>query len=102
MKVALIVDSYKQKTGGPSVILKETRDALIKKNINVKIISNDFYKNKGKKLLRLNINKFDICHLYGGWTYFHIQSFLLALNLKKKIIIHPLGYYEPWSLNQKK
>jgi glycosyltransferase involved in cell wall biosynthesis len=26
----------------------------------------------------------------------------LASKLKKKIIIHPLGYYEPWSLEQKK
>ena len=102
MKIALIVDSYKAKTGGPSIILKETRDALISKGLNIKIISYDNYKSNRKLLFKKIINKYDICHLYGGWTYFHIKSFLTALGLKKKIIIHPLGYYEPWSLSQKK
>lgn len=102
MKIALIVDSYKAKTGGPSIILKETRDALISKGLNIKIISYDNYKSNRKLLFKKIINKYDICHLYGGWTYFHIKSFLTALGLKKKIIIHPFGYYEPWSLSQKK
>ncbi len=102
MKIALIVDSYKAKTGGPSIILKETRDALISKGLNIKIISYDNYKSNRKLLFKKIINKYDICHLYGGWTYFHVKSFLTALGLQKKIIIHPFGYYEPWSLSQKK
>jgi glycosyltransferase involved in cell wall biosynthesis len=102
MKIAMIVDSYKAKTGGPSIILKETRDALISKGLNIKIISYDNYKSNRKLLFKKIINKYDICHIYGGWTYFHVKSFLTALALKKKIIIHPFGYYEPWSLSQKK
>lgn len=101
MKVALIVDSYKSWTGGPSEILKETKKALQKKGIKVSIISKDILKKK-KFYLRNELKKFDICHLYGGWTFFHIKTYLVALSLKKKIIIHPLGFYEPWSLTQKK
>lgn len=101
MKIALIVDSYKSWTGGPSEILKETRQAIKKKGFKVAIISKDNLKNKNFKLIN-QINKFDICHLYGGWTLFHVQTYLIALALKKKIVIHPLGFYEPWSLRQKK
>jgi glycosyltransferase involved in cell wall biosynthesis len=101
MKIALIADSIKSKTGGPSVILKETKIALQKKGIDVKIISNDDLK-KTKVSLNNSMNGIDICHLYGGWTYFHVKCFFTARNLKKKIIIHPLGYYEPWSLKEKK
>lgn len=103
MRVALIVDSLKAKTGGPSVILKETKTALERKGLNVKIISNDGLINSIKRESALKIiRQSDICHIYGGWNYFHIKIFLLAFNFKKKIIIHPLGYYEPWALSQKK
>jgi glycosyltransferase involved in cell wall biosynthesis len=103
MRVALIVDSLKAKTGGPSVIVKEAKAALERTGLNIKIISNDSLINSLKKKSALKIiGQSDICHIYGGWTYFHIKIFLLAFNLKKKIIIHPLGFYEPWSLNQKK
>ena len=27
---------------------------------------------------------------------------MLALKLDKKIIVHPMGFYEPWSFSQKK
>lgn len=101
MKVALIVDSYRPETGGPSEILKETKYALKKKNIKISIITNDQFKKK-IYLLKKKIENFDICHIYGGWTLFHIKTFLIAYSLKKKIIIHPLGFFEPWSLNQKK
>jgi hypothetical protein len=101
MKIALIVDTYESWTGGPSVILKETKQALQKKGINISIISKDHIKKKFF-LLKSKIEKFDICHLYGGWTAFHVKTFLIALSLKKKIIRHPLGFYEPWSLNQNK
>ena len=101
MKIALIVDSYKPETGGPSEILKETKYALKKKNIKISIITNDQFKKKFF-LLKKKIEKFDICHLYGGWTLFHVKTFIIAYLLKKKIIMHPLGFFEPWSLNQKR
>ena len=97
--IALITDIYNPSIGGPYTIIKETQKALSKRNFNVQIISVSNLKNK--KLENV-IKKYDICHLYGGWTYFHIKSFLVASKLKKKIIIHPLGYFEPWSLSQKK
>ncbi len=54
-----------------------------------------------EKKLETILKKYDICHFYGGWTYFHVKSFLLASKLKKKIIIHNADF-EPWSLSQKK
>ena len=44
----------------------------------------------------------DFVHIFGGWTVFYIKLNLLAIKLKKKIIIHPMGFYEPWSLSQKR
>jgi glycosyltransferase involved in cell wall biosynthesis len=101
IKVAIIVDKFSPATGGPYFILKQTINSL-KKIINIKLIFNDSLKFKKNSKLSEIIKKFDLIHLYGGWTYFHIKVALLAFKLKKKLIIHPLGYYEPWSLNQKK
>jgi len=97
--IALMTDIYNPSIGGPYTIIKETQKALLKRNFNVKIISISTLKNKKLETI---LKKYDICHFYGGWTYFHIKSFLVASKLKKKIIIHPLGYFEPWSLSQKK
>ena len=77
MKIALIADSYRPETGGPSEILKETKSALKKKNIKISIFTNDEFKKKNY-LLKKKIEKFDICHLYGVWTFFHIKTFLIA------------------------
>jgi glycosyltransferase involved in cell wall biosynthesis len=101
MKVALITDSFNPKIGGPFTVIKTTQKVLSKKKINIEIISK--LKTISNKYFNLTsfIKKFDICHFYGGWTYFHIKCFLIAFKLKKKIIIDPIGYYEPWSLTQK-
>jgi glycosyltransferase involved in cell wall biosynthesis len=100
MKVAILVDKFYPEIGGPYFILKQTVNS-IKKIIKIKLIFND--NGKSKKKLNLNniLKKFDLIHVYGGWTYFHIKATYVAMKLKKKIIIHPLGYYEPWSLKQK-
>ena len=101
IKIAVIVDQFSPVTGGPYFILKQTVNSL-KKIINIKLIFNESKKLKKKnKKLNETLKKFDLIHLYGGWTYFHIKVALLAFKLKKKLIIHPLGYFEPWSLNQK-
>jgi glycosyltransferase involved in cell wall biosynthesis len=98
--VGIFVDKFCPKIGGPYFIIKETISAL-KNIIKVKL----FYYNDGKFNKTKNLNnilkKIDICHFYGGWTFFHIKTIYTALKLKKKIVIHPLGYYEPWSLKQK-
>jgi glycosyltransferase involved in cell wall biosynthesis len=101
IKIAIIVDKFSPAIGGPYFILKQTINSL-KKIINIKLIFNDTLKSKKNLKLSGIIKNFDLIHLYGGWTYFHIKVALLAFKLKKKVIIHPLGYYEPWSLNQKK
>jgi glycosyltransferase involved in cell wall biosynthesis len=101
MKIAIVVDKFYPGIGGPYFILKQTINSL-KKIIKIKLI---FNKNKEfKRKLDLNkiFKKVDLLHIYGGWTYFHIKASYIAMKLKKKIIIHPLGYYEPWSLKQKK
>jgi len=100
MRIGFIIERYDPSMGGPYTIIKETIKALKKnKNINIKLI----YKNKVKKNSLFTIIKnLDICHIYGGWPYFYLKSVLIALILKKKIIIQPLGIYEPWSLSQKK
>jgi glycosyltransferase involved in cell wall biosynthesis len=102
MNVALITDNFHPKIGGPFTVMKTMQKALSEKKINVKIISK--LKTNSKKHFNLTsfINKFDICHFFGGWTYFHIKCFLIAFKLKKKIVIDPIGYYEPWSFTQKK
>jgi glycosyltransferase involved in cell wall biosynthesis len=101
IRVGIFVDKFCPEIGGPFFILNQTIKAL-KKIIKVKL----FYYDNGCIKKNLNIKnilkKIDICHYYGGWTYFHVKVMHLASKLKKKIIIHPLGYYEPWSLEQKK
>lgn len=101
MKVALITDSFDPKIGGPFTVIKTTQKVLSKKKINIEIVSK--LKTISNKYFNLTsfIKKFDICHFYGGWTYFHVKCFLIAFKLKKKIIIDPIGYYEPWSFTQK-
>ena len=98
MKVGVIIDRYSQEIGGPYFIIKNQIDSL-KKKINIKVIFNN-----GKRNINLNniIKKLDICHFYGGWTYFYLKASLISIRLKKKIITNPLGFYEPWSLNQKR
>jgi glycosyltransferase involved in cell wall biosynthesis len=102
MNIALITDNFDPKVGGPFTVIKAIKKVLSQNKLNVKI----FFKkqNKSNRYLDLKkkIEKFDICHFYGGWTYFHVKFFSIALKLKKKIIIDPTGYYEPWSFDQKK
>ena len=101
MNIALITDNFDPKIGGPFTVIKKTQEALSKNKFNVEIIFKNKNINSKYSDLKKNIQKFDICHFYGGWTYFHVKSFLIALKLKKKIIIDPMGYYEPWSFTQK-
>lgn len=99
--VGIFVDRFCPEIGGPYFIIKETLRAL-KNIIKVKLFFYDEGKFKKEINLKNILKKIDLCHFYGGWTYFHIKTIYTALKLKKKIIIHPLGYYEPWSLKQKK
>lgn len=101
IRVGIFVDKFFPEIGGPYFILKQTIIAL-KKIIKVKLFFYDNARIKKNLNLKNILKNIDICHFYGGWTYFHFKVVHLAAKLKKKIIIHPLGYYEPWSLEQKK
>jgi glycosyltransferase involved in cell wall biosynthesis len=103
MKVGFIIENYYPSYGGPYSAIKDTIKELSKNNkIKIKLI----YKNdkNGKNNINLvkEIKNLDICHFYGGWTYFYLKASVIALILKKKIIFHPFGIFEPWSMNQKK
>jgi hypothetical protein len=90
--VGIFIDKFCPEIGGPYFIIKETLRA-IKNIIKVKLFYCDKQKFNKAKNLNNFLKKIDICHFYGGWTFFHIKTIYAALKLKKKIIIHPLGYY---------
>ena len=102
MKICFVTDEYNPRTGGQysglSQILLQLKKYKIKHiivNKNSKIINN-------KSLFEKTLSSYDIFHFFGGWTIFYVKLSLLALKLNKKIIVHPMGFYEPWSLRQKK
>lgn len=96
MKICFAIDEFKQEFGGPYTAIKQITKQL---KINKKkfLIVDKF--NFSYKIEALH--NYDIFHIFGGWTPFYIKLNKLALRLKKKIIIHPSGFYEPWSLRQK-
>jgi glycosyltransferase involved in cell wall biosynthesis len=97
MKICFAIDDFNPNFGGSYTAVKEITKQL--KNVKIEYLIID------KKNFLLHKNKlhhYDIFHIFGGWTLFFIKIQLLAIKLKKKIIIHPLGFYEPWSLSQKK
>jgi glycosyltransferase involved in cell wall biosynthesis len=101
MRVVFILDKYESKTGSYYSIISGLVNYFSKKKIIVNILTSDLRKKNKKKFYNL-ISKSDICHFFGGWSFFHIVSFFMARKLKKIRIIHPMGFYEPWALQQKK
>jgi len=102
MKVGFLIENFYPSVGGPYTVVKETVKELRKKNIQATIITQKNLTFAKKISLIKEIRKVDICHLYGGWTFFYIKAFIISYLLKKKIIFHPLGIFEPWAFNQKK
>jgi glycosyltransferase involved in cell wall biosynthesis len=102
MKICFITEKYNLNSGGQYTSLKQTSSFCKKKRIQYVIIHKESRIHNDKVLLKKVLSSCDIFHIFGGWSLFYIKFHLLALKLKKKIIIHPLGFYEPWSLNQKK
>jgi glycosyltransferase involved in cell wall biosynthesis len=102
MRIIYIIDSYNSvKSGSYHSILNGFRNFLKNKNISSKIINPYLLKNN-KEFFINSIKRADICHFFGGWSLFHIKSFLIAKKLDKKIIIHTMGFYEPWAFNHKR
>lgn len=99
MRIGIIIENFYPAIGGPYSAIKETIKELAKKKIHIKLI----FKNKrNKNSLSKSIRNLDICHFYGGWTFFYLWAAILAFRFKKKIIIHPFGIYEPWAFSQKR
>lgn len=103
MKVGFIIENYYPSYGGPYFAIKDTIKELSKNNkIKIKLIYKKNQNSKNNINLIKEIKNLDICHFYGGWTYFYLKASVIALILKKKIIFHPFGIFEPWSMSQKK
>ena len=102
MKIIFLIEDFHPSIGGPYTAIKETIKELRKKKIQANLISkNKFFFLKTVSIIK-QIRNVDICHIYGGWTFFYLKVFIISYFLKKKIIIHPFGIYEPWAFAQKK
>jgi glycosyltransferase involved in cell wall biosynthesis len=102
MKICFVTDVYNPRTGGQYSGLNQISTQLKKNKIEHIILHKQSKILNNKYLLNKILSSCDIFHFFGGWSFFYIKLSLLALKLKKKIIVHPMGFYEPWSLSQKK
>jgi glycosyltransferase involved in cell wall biosynthesis len=97
MNICFVIDNFDPKVGGPYTAIKDITQQL--KNNKIKFL---IVHKKNFLLKKKNLHNYNIFHIFGGWSFFSIRLSLLALKMKKKLIIHTMGLYEPWSLNQKK
>ena len=102
MKICFLSEYYSPKYGGQYASVKGTVDICKLKKLNYSIIHKNSKTYLDKKKLERTLKSCDIVHIFGGWTLFYVKISLLALRLEKKLIVHPMGFYEPWSLSQKK
>tara|TARA_S200000501_G_scaffold378336_1_gene440422 strand:- start:4895 stop:5908 length:1014 start_codon:yes stop_codon:yes gene_type:complete len=102
MKICFISENFSPSYGGQFSSIKGIIDMCKLRNIDHIVIHKKSKIYSDKNNLENTIKKCDIIHIFGGWTYFYVKASLLAHKLRKKIIIHPMGFYEPWSLSQKK
>ncbi len=100
MKIVFILDSYNRRSGSFYSTVSNLNNSLLKKNVDVSILTSNTLK-KNRKLFYDSVLNSEICHFFGGWSFFHIKSFLIATKFKKIRIIHPMGFYEPWALKHK-
>lgn len=97
MRIILLTKVYEKKMGGAYTVIKSMLGALSK---DITIKTHD--RKTNFIILIKEIKDCDVCHFFGGWDFFHFFYTLIAFIMKKKVVIHPLGFYEPWSLEQKK
>ena len=104
MKILLVSNRFFIEDGGSYTAVSELSYALNAKGFFTKIIHNN---NNYNIIFRLKdyfylVKNFDIVHIFGIWSPFINLFIFLAKKLKKKIIVSPIGYLEPWSLQQSK
>lgn len=102
MKICFVTDEYNSRTGGQFSSLNQIASQLKKNKIKYLILHKQSKILNNRYLLQKTLSNYDIFHFFGGWTIFYVKLSLLALKLNKKIIVHPMGFFEPWSLSQKK
>ena len=102
MNLFFSTDSLLKEAGGQSHAIFELSEELKKKNIFHSIFTS---KNKGLNQMNYslfnNLNKRDLVHNFGLWSFFHIYNYYLSKKNNKPLIVSPLGMMEPWSLKQK-
>ena len=63
------------------------------------------YFNNGEIEKKLNLkkilNSFDLAHFFGAWTISHYKFLKACFETNTKVILTPMGAFEPWSLTQK-
>ena len=101
MKICLVTDNFHPNAGGQFTSLHQISIQLKKKKIKFIILHKQSKILSNTKKMNDILSSCNIFHFFGGWTLFYVKISLIALKLKKKIIIHPMGLYEPWSLEQK-
>lgn len=102
MKICFITEYYDKKYGGQYTSVKSVTDICKILKISYSIVSKNSKNFKNRKKLKKIIKSSDIIHIFGGWTLFYIKISLISFKYKKKIIVHPMGFYEPWSFSQKR
>lgn len=102
MKILFAITNLYKETGGSYRAFIETARAVYNKNVDIKITYLSDKLNKNNISIPETYKGIDIIHFFGGWDYFSIKLILYAFYKKIKVVISPLGLYEPWSLSQKK
>ena len=102
MRVCLVTENYNPKYGGQYTAIQNVVNICNSIKIKNLIIHKKSIHFKNKNLLENIFKKSDVIHLFGGWTLFYLNIFNFATRLKKKIIIHPMGLFDPQSFKQKK
>lgn len=102
MKICFISEFFNLTCDEESIAIKGVIDICKLKKIEYTVIHKKRKIYNNKISLEKLIRKFDIVYIFGGWSLFYIKISLLAHKLKKKIIIRPMRFYEPWALEKKK
>ena len=102
MRICLITENYDPSYGGQYTAIQNVARICKFSKISHFIIHKKSRLYKNKFLLEKNINDCDIIHLFGGWTFFYFNIYKLSKKLRKKIIIHTMGLFDPQSFKQKR
>lgn len=102
MKICLVTEYYNPYYGGQYTSIRNVINICKFNKVNFIVIHKESTIYKKKLLLEKQIKRSQIIHIFGGWTLFYLKISFLAAKFNKKTIIHPMGLFDPQSLNQKK